>query len=242
MSQTRKQDETEMNTNEHSDEQPRPDETTEESAAPVEAEEHAPAARDPLSDFVDDPEGIAPVADAAAAPEDLQQAQARIAELEVKLEEANDKMLRAMAEADNTRRRAEKERHDVSRFAVSDFARKMLEVGDNLRRALDSIPEEARAESEQMANIYAGVEATERILMKAMETSGIVKIDPENEVFNPNFHEVMFEVDNPDVPPGTVVQVLEPGYMIHERLLRPARVSVAKGGKPAKESRVDTEA
>lgn len=155
---------------------------------------------------------------------------AHVAELEVKLAEATDKMLRALAEVDNIRKRAEKERTDTAKFAVSSFARELLSVADNLRRALAAFPETEREANAAIKNLFTGIEATERGLLKAFESIGIKKIEPLNAAFNPNFHEVMFETNTPDKIPGTIIQIIEPGYLIHERLLRPARVGIAKGG------------
>ena len=148
-------------------------------------------------------------------------------------EDLKNRLLRALAEADNIRKRSDKERGDTAKFAVTGFAKQMIGVSDNLNRALDSISEEDRAENEKLNSIYTGVDATAREMMRAFEAAGITKVKTEDEIFNPNFHEVMFEADMPDKPAGTIIQVLEPGYMIHERLLRPARVGIAKGGKPA---------
>jgi molecular chaperone GrpE len=150
---------------------------------------------------------------------------ARVAELEQLLAATHEKMLRALAEAQNTRTRAEKDRQDTARFSVASFARALLPVADNLRRALDAVPPEARAGNA----VYTGVEATERELLRALEANGVKKIDALHKPFDPNLHEVMFEAEDPGHPPGTVVQVMEAGYMIHDRLLRPARVGVAKG-------------
>jgi len=155
--------------------------------------------------------------------------QDKVAELEKKAAEANDKMLRALAEAENVRRRGEKERQDTAKFAVSSFARDLLPVADNMRRALSAISPEARDKSPELKNIYTGVEMTERELLRVMESNGIRRVDPMGKVFDPNLHEVIFEAEAPGVEPGTVMQVVEPGYTIHERLLRPARVGVAKG-------------
>lgn len=154
---------------------------------------------------------------------------ARIAELETKLAEANDRTLRALAEADNTRKRLEKERQDTAKYAISGFARDLLSVADNLRRALHAITPEQREANAELKNIYVGVEATERVLLSLFEKNGIKKIDPQGQAFDPNQHEVIFESDIPGQAAGTIVQVIEPGYMIHDRLLRPARVGVAKG-------------
>lgn len=157
-------------------------------------------------------------------------ADARVAELEAKLAESNDRALRALAEADNTRKRLEKERIDTSKFAISGFARDLLSVADNLRRALQAITPEQQAASPELKNIFIGVEATERVLLQLFEKNGIKKIDPQGQVFDPNQHEVIFESELPGEKAGTIIQVVEPGYTIHERLLRPARVGVAKGG------------
>lgn len=143
--------------------------------------------------------------------------------LAAELAKTKDQLLRAVAEAENIRKRAERERVDISRYSIASFAKGLLSVADNLRRALDSVPEDQREGN----SVYTGVEATERELLRVFESAGIKKITPHGEVFNPNFHEVMFEIES-DQPPGTVLQVMEPGYVIHDRLLRPARVGVAK--------------
>ncbi len=150
--------------------------------------------------------------------------------LEAKLAEANDRMLRALAEVENIRRRSERERQDTAKFAVGGFARDLLSVADNLRRALQAISTEQREQNEALQQIYAGVEATERELLRSFEKNGIRKIEPLDEKFDPNLHEVMFEAEIAGKAPGTIIQLLEPGYVLHERLLRPARVGVAKGG------------
>ena len=142
--------------------------------------------------------------------------------------ESKDKMLRALADAENTRRRAERDRTDASKFAVTGFARDMLSVSDNLRRALNAIPAEQRNSNEQLKTIYEGVEATERELLRIFEKNGIIKVDPLNQKFDPNLHEVIFEIPSADKEAGTILQVVEAGYLIQERLLRPARVGVAK--------------
>ncbi|MCH9020319.1 MAG: nucleotide exchange factor GrpE, partial [Proteobacteria bacterium] len=153
--------------------------------------------------------------------------------------ELKDRLLRAMAETENVRRRAARDREDASKYAVTGFARDILPVIDNLRRALDSVPEEARNEA-PIASLVAGVEMTERELLGAFERHGIRRIDPMGERFDHNLHQAVFEVDDPQTPPGTIVEVVQPGYVIADRLLRPAMVGVAKGADapPA----VDTEA
>ncbi|MDY0008848.1 MAG: nucleotide exchange factor GrpE [Bdellovibrionales bacterium] len=169
----------------------------------------------------------------------LAAAEARVAELEAQLAELNDKSLRALADADNTRKRLEKERQDTAKFAVSSFARDVLSVADNLGRALAAITPEQRTQDGPLKTIFAGVEATERELLRVMENQGIKKVDCLGQAFDPNLHEVMFEIEAPDQKPGTILQVLEPAYTIHDRLLRSARVGVAKGGIASEGSQLD---
>ena len=164
----------------------------------------------------------------------------RIAELEAELSEARDRLLRALAETENVRRRGEREREDTARFAISRFAGDILSVADNLRRALESVPSQALEGNEFLTKLVDGVGATERELMSVFEKNGLKRIDPMGRPFDPNFHEVLFEMDAPGKPAGTVVQVLQPGYTIGERLLRPARVAVAKAVPDV--GRVDTQA
>ena len=154
----------------------------------------------------------------------------RIAQLEKQLAEMKDRVLREMADAENTRRRAQKEREETSKYAVTNFAKEMLAVSDNFRRALDSAPTENLDPA--VKNLIVGIDATERQLLTVLESFGIKKIDPQGQPFDPHFHRVMMEVDAPDQPAGTVVQVLQAGYVIHDRLLREALVAVAKGAAP----------
>jgi molecular chaperone GrpE len=146
-------------------------------------------------------------------------------------EELKDRALRVAAEMENLRRRTARDVHDARAYAVANFARDMLSVSDNLRRALDAIPAEAKASGDAgFKALIEGVEITERAMLTALERHGVKKLEPEGEKFDPNFHQAMFEVPNPDVPANTVVQVMQPGYSIGERVLRPAMVGVAKGG------------
>ncbi|WP_454020334.1 nucleotide exchange factor GrpE [Azospirillum sp. Marseille-Q6669] len=154
----------------------------------------------------------------------------RVAQLEAEVASLKDQLLRQMAEVENTRRRAQRDREDASKFAVSSFAKELVTVADNLRRALEAVPAEGRENDEVLKSLSVGVEATERQLISAFERAGIKKIDPTGELFDPNFHQVMFEIENTGKPAGTVVQVLQPGYTIHGRLLREAMVGVAKAG------------
>jgi molecular chaperone GrpE len=157
-------------------------------------------------------------------------AEERIAQLEAEVAEARDRTLRALAETENVRRRLEREREDTARYAISRFAGDLLSVADNLRRALDAVPATAVEKDEFLAKLVNGVGATERTMLSVLEKNGVKKIDPTGQKFDPNFHEVLFEMDAPDQVAGTVVQVLEAGYTIGDRLLRPARVAAAKGG------------
>lgn len=146
-------------------------------------------------------------------------------------EELKDRALRAAAEMENLRRRTARDVHDARSYAIANFARDMLSVSDNLRRALDAIPAEAKASGDAgYTALIEGVDMTERAMLSALERHGVKKLEPEGERFDPHFHQAMFEVPNPDVPNNTVVQVVQTGYVIGERVLRPAMVGVAKGG------------
>jgi molecular chaperone GrpE len=153
----------------------------------------------------------------------------RVAELEAELAEQKDRLLRALAETENVRRRAQREREDASKYAVAGFAKDLLSAADNLRRALESLPE-SEVKDERTRSLLAGVAATERELLSIFERHGIRRIDPKGERFDHNFHQAIFEAERPDQPSGTIIEVLQPGYVLHERLLRPAMVGVAKGG------------
>jgi molecular chaperone GrpE len=158
----------------------------------------------------------------------------RIAALEKELAESQDRVLRALAEAENTRRRAQRERVDAERYGFAKFAGDLLSVADNLHRALDSLPEN-EAKDDRTRSLLAGVAATERELLAAFERHGLKRIDPKGERFDHNFHQAVFEIENSGQPAGTVIEVLQPGYVVQDRLLRPAMVGVAKGGAPAAE-------
>lgn len=187
------------------------------------------------------PEDLDPTLEEAAEDGGMAAAQAKIAELEKKVAEIKDQALRALAEAENTRKRSERDRQDTAKFATASFARDLLSVADNMRRALAAISPEAREMNADLKNIYTGVEMTERELLSIFERNNIRKVEPMGQKFDPNLHEVLFEAEVPNVGPGVVVQVIEPGYTLHERLLRPARVGVAKGGETGSGSNVDQE-
>src|SRR5271168_5097845 len=145
--------------------------------------------------------------------------------------EMKDRLLRTLAEMANLRKRTEREVADSRLYGVSSFARDMVNVADNMRRALDAVPPELRASAEPGVKVLIeGVDLTERELLKALEKNGIRQFSPQGEKFDPNLHQAMFEVPDPKVPAGSVVQVVQPGYMIGERILRPALVGVSKGG------------
>src|SRR5690349_14735382 len=157
----------------------------------------------------------------------------RLAAVEAELAETKDRLLRALAETENVRRRFQREREDTLKYAVSGFAKDLLSPVDNLRRALESLPE-SEVDDPRVKSLLEGVAATERELLGALERHGLERIDPKGERFDHNFHQAIFEVERTDAPPGTVVEVLQPGYVLHDRLLRPAMVGVAKA--PAKSS------
>lgn len=146
-------------------------------------------------------------------------------------EELKDRALRGAAEMENLRRRTAREIQDARAYAVSNFARDMLAVSDNLRRALDAIPAEVKSHAEAgMTAFVEGVEMTERSMLSTLERHGVRKLEPVGERFDPNFHQAMFEVPDADIAANTVVQVVQPGFSIGERVLRPAMVGVSKGG------------
>jgi molecular chaperone GrpE len=145
--------------------------------------------------------------------------------------DAKDRMLRTLAEMENLRKRTAREVSDARTYGISGFARDVLDIADNLQRALDAVSAEARAAADPgLKALIEGVELTERSLHNALEKHGVKKFDPAGEKFDPNVHQAMYEVPDPSVPVGTVAQVIQAGYMIGERVLRPALVGVAKGG------------
>jgi molecular chaperone GrpE len=162
-------------------------------------------------------------------PEDAAAVQTR------ELTEAKDRLLRTLAEMENLRRRTTREVSDARAYGISGFARDVLDIADNLQRALDAVPAETRANADPgLAALIEGVELTEKSLHKALEKNGVKKFDPAGQKFDPNLHQAMYEVPDQSVPSGTVAHVVQAGYMIADRILRPALVGVAKGGaKPA---------
>lgn len=156
--------------------------------------------------------------------------EARIAELEAERDELKDKLLRTLADLENTRRRAEREVSDARTYGKTNFARDMLNVADNVRRALESLGDARETLEGPAKTMVEGIELTERDLLVTLERHGVKKLDPKGQKFDPNLHQAMFEVPDAAVPNGTVVQVVQTGYVIGERCLRPAMVGVSKGG------------
>ncbi|MBB42591.1 MAG: nucleotide exchange factor GrpE [Rhodospirillaceae bacterium] len=150
------------------------------------------------------------------------------ATLEEETKQLKDRLLRALAENENLVRRSRKEREDAMKYAAANFARDIISVADNLTRAINSAPEPQASEGSSVDGLLEGVKLTERELSGALERHGVVKIASEGEKFNHDLHEALFEVPTEDVEAGTITQVIEDGYMIHDRLLRAARVGVAK--------------
>lgn len=181
---------------------------------------------------------------AEVGPTPLEQALLQISELQQQLAATRDQGLRALAEADNARKRALKDREDASKYAVSNFARDLLDYTDNFKRAIDSIPEELKTSGDdRITNLLTGLEAMQRQLLQTFEKNGIKKLEPRDEPFNPHFHEVMFEVPGTGKPAGMIIQLVDAGYILHDRLLRPARVGVAKDeGQGGPAHSVDTQA
>ncbi len=145
--------------------------------------------------------------------------------------ELRDRLLRTLAEMENLRKRTDREVADSRLYGVASFARDMIGVADNMRRALEAVAPELRASAQSgVKALIEGVELTERELLKALEKNGVRQFTPQGEKFDPNRHQAMFEVPDAAVPAGSIVQVVQPGYMIGERVLRPALVGVSKGG------------
>jgi molecular chaperone GrpE len=153
----------------------------------------------------------------------------RLGELERELEEVRQHVLYAQAETQNVRRRLEQEKTSAAQYAATAFARDMLSVKDNLERALAAIPEDLRGD-ERMKGLIAGIEATGRELDSAFQRHGIARVEAMGQMLDPHFHQAMLEVPNDEAEPGTIVQEMQPGYTIKDRLLRPALVGVAKKG------------
>lgn len=203
--------------------------------------------------MMNDDTSTPPETDHAAAPEtapphvDQPPADEQAAQLAAELAELKDRLLRQIAETENMRRRLEREKQDAGAYAISGFARELLGVADNLRRALAAVPESARGDA-GVNTVIVGVEMTEKELLGAFGKAGISKIEALGQKLDPNKHQAVAEVPTADAEAGTIVQLLQDGYVIKDRLLRPAMVAVAKaadGAAPAPASpgsSVDTSA
>jgi molecular chaperone GrpE len=189
----------------------------------------------PPSSSDDAPETVAPAEESM---------EARIAAMETELAAVNDKLLRALAETENVRRRLEQAAEDRGKFAVSGFAKDLLPVADNLRRALDSLPPDAKKSDPLAAKLIEGVELTEKSLLSALQRHGVQRVESVGQLLNPHLHQAMMEIEDANHAIGTILAEMQAGYTLHGRLLREAMVGVAKGGpKPgAGDTGVDTEA
>jgi len=157
----------------------------------------------------------------------------RIAGLEAEVAELKDQLLRALAETENVRSRAQRERADTLKYAAAPMLKDLVTVADNLSRAVESVAQGDAAAEGRLETLLAGVKLTEKELNSAFERHHVVKLDPLGERLDPHRHEAMFEVPDPNKPSGIVVQVVQPGYLLHDRLLRPARVGVSKNAPAA---------
>lgn len=167
----------------------------------------------------------------ASGDEDAARIEDEIAAIQSENADMKDRLLRLAADMENLRRRTEREVRDARAFAIAKFAGDMLGVADNLRRALDHVTEEQRETADEtLKTLLEGVELTERSMHASMERHGVRKLEPEGQKFDPNFHQAMFEIPNAEVPNNTVLQVVQAGYQIGDRVLRPAMVGVSKGG------------
>ena len=201
-------------TQNHNDPRPENQEPVIDGGAGAEAE--APAAEE------------MPQAEPAAPAED--ERTARIAELEAEVAKLKDAYVRAHAEMENVRKRAEAEVGKARKFAVADFAKEMLSVADNLGRALQAVPEDRKEADDVLKTLAEGVDMTGKGLVSALAKFGIRPVEAQGKPFDPNLHQAMMEIDDPSQPSGTVVMVMQDGYVLHDRLLRPAMVGVSKGG------------
>ncbi len=207
-----------------------------EGAAP-EADKPEPVADAEAGDVGDMVAETAAETDSEAAPEDLPPTYEELEEERAKLK---DQLLRVLAEAENTRRRSDREKSDLGKYAIANFAREILSVADNLHRALGSVEESQRLDNESLNNFWVGIEMTEKELSNVFAQAGIRPIEAKGQQFDHNLHQAMLEIEDDSKPAGTVVQEIQVGYMIHDRLLRPSMVGVSKGGakpEPAAETK-----
>ncbi|MEM9592039.1 MAG: nucleotide exchange factor GrpE [Pseudomonadota bacterium] len=181
----------------------------------------------------DDPQAQQPARDTAAGRPPSGEVAGDLEALLAENTDMRDKLLRTMADMENLRRRTEREKEDTSRYAISNFARDVLSIGDNLRRVIEHVPAEEAEKDSALKSFLEGVELTERELLKMMEKHGVTRLEPLGQRFDPNQQQAMYEVPTTDVPEGTVVEVMQAGFTIGDRVLRPALVAVSKGGPKA---------
>ena len=184
---------------------------------------------EPTEATTEPPKEEAETATEEAAPEET--AEDQIAKLEAQVKDLRDQLLRSLAEQDNTRRIAQRDIESARNFAVQSFAKSLLEVSDNLTLALQSVPEEERTSGDNptLKTLFEGIEMTEKGLMKAFEKNGLVKYGEPGETFDPNKHEALYEYPDPEKEAGSIGQVMKAGFMLRDRVLRPAEVGVIKG-------------
>jgi molecular chaperone GrpE len=177
----------------------------------------------------------------AAAPDETKPAldpaklAAEVETLHGQIADLTDRLLRAHADIDNLRKRLEREKEETAKYAITRFAREVVTVADNFERAVQAVPAGAAEKDAALKALVEGVNMTEREFINVLERNGVRRVVPKGETFNPHQHQAMMELQNPEVAPGTILEVFQPGYLIDERVLRPAMVVVAKGGqKPTK--------
>lgn len=188
-----------------------------------------PSAGGAPADMPVDPDSL----DIPPRPESAAEWQRLVEQLQAEKADLQDKQLRALAEAQNVRRRAQQDVEKERKFGIERFARDVLSVADNFGRALSALPADLGSLDPAMRNVIVGIQATDRELQSVLERHGVTRIESLGKPFNAEFHQAMMEVENADVPSGTVVQELIPGYLIAGRLLRAAMVAVSKGGPAA---------
>jgi molecular chaperone GrpE len=200
-----------------------------ETGEPVAAPGSGPAAQPAAPSQPDAPPQSPPQAQGGAAQAD-KSLQEVVAALKAEVEGLKDRWLRAHAEVENIRKRADREREEAAKYAITRLAKDIVGVGDNFQRCIDAVPAGAAEKDPNLKSFLEGVTMTERELLNVLDRHGIKRLQPMNEPFNPHLHEAVRQVPRPDVPNGTVVEVYQAGYTIGERVLRPAMVGVAQGG------------
>lgn len=171
-------------------------------------------------------------ANAAPKPDDIvAKLTAEVEKLEGQITDLTDRLLRAHADMDNIRKRGEREKEETAKYAITKFARDIAGVADNFERAIQAVPAGSAEENSTLKLLVEGVSMTEREFLNVLEKNGVRRVNPKGEAFNPHLHQAVMEIQNPDLPPGTITEVYQQGYVIEDRVLRPAMVVVAKGGQ-----------